>query len=68
MVGILAICGNEPTDDLRVVNMLAGLGLETYTSTGENHLTVAVFCQYTLLLNTRRTSTSAPSDYAIGQR
>ena len=40
MVGILAICGNEPTDDLRVVNMLAGLGLETYTSTGENHLTV----------------------------
>ena len=68
MVGILAICGNEPTDDLRVVNMLAGLGLETYTSTGENHLTVAVFASTTLLLNTRRTSTSAPSDYAIGQR
>lgn len=69
MVGILAICGNEPTDDLRVVNMLAGLGLETYTSTGENHLTVAVFCQYDIIvLNTRRTSTSAPSDYAIGQR
>ena len=42
MVGILAICGNEPTDDLRVVNMLAGLGLETYTSTGENHLTVCL--------------------------
>lgn len=49
MVGILAICGNEPTDDLRVVNMLAGLGLETYTSTGENHLTVAVFCQYDII-------------------
>ena len=43
MVGILAICGNEPTDDLRVVNMLAGLGLETYASTGENHLAIAVF-------------------------
>lgn len=65
MVGILAIYGNEPTDDLRVVNMLAGLGLETYASTGENHLTVAVFCQYDIM---RRTSTSAPSDYAIGQR
>lgn len=67
MVGILAICGNEPTDDLRVINMLSGLGLEAYASTGENHLTIAVFCQYDLLLNTRRTSTSALSDYAIGQ-
>jgi hypothetical protein len=26
------------------------------------------FASTTLLLNTRRTSTSAPSDYAIGQR
>ena len=30
--------------------MLAGLGLETYASTGENHLTVAVFCQYDIIV------------------
>lgn len=50
MVGILTICGNEPTDDLRVVNMLSGLGLEAYASTGENHLTIAVFCQYDIIV------------------
>lgn len=68
MVGILAICGNEPTDDLRVVNMLAGLGLETYTSTGENHLTVAVFCQYDIIVEYAKNVHVGPSDYAIGQR
>lgn len=68
MVGILAIYGNEPTDDLRVVNMLAGLSLETYASTGENHLTIAVFCQYDIIVEYAKNVHVGPSDYAIGQR
>ena len=42
MVGILAICGNEPTDDLRVIHMLSRLGLEAYSTACENHLTITV--------------------------
>ena len=40
MVGIPAVRRNESADDLRIVDMLARLGLEAYATTGENHLTV----------------------------
>ena len=50
MVGILAICGNEPTDDLRVIHMLSRLGLEAYSTACENHLTITVSSQYDIVV------------------
>ena len=50
MVGILAIYGNEPTDDLRVIHMLSRLGLEAYSTACENHLTITVSSQYDIVV------------------
>ena len=50
MVGIPAVRRNESADDLRIVDMLARLGLEAYATTGENHLTVAILSQHDIVV------------------
>lgn len=50
VVGIPAIDGDEPTDDLRVIHMLSRLGLEAYSTACENHLTITVSSQYDIVV------------------
>ena len=50
VVGILAIDGDEPTDDLRVIHMLSRLGLEAYSTACENPLTITVSSQYDIVV------------------
>ena len=60
VVGILAIDGDEPTDDLRVIHMLSRLGLEAIPRPVRITSRSPSLANTTLLLNTRRTSTSTP--------
>ncbi len=63
VVGIAAVRGNEPADDLRFVNMLSGLGLEADAASGEDHLTIAVFRQNDVVVeHTKNVHAGSPLD------